>query len=569
MTFRNICFIIASFLPLLIAAQIYTPQEIPLNITGAYGTEIYQGGGSVSFIDFNDDGFDDLTFATNAGSDVLFYENTGDNFSLVQPSYISNTCEARMVVWVDYDNDGDRDIFVTCYDDVNSLYENDGNMNFTDVSVARGLSQINEATYGASFGDYDKDGYLDLYITNFGPLGVGAVNIFYRYNPVTNQYDDVTATTNTSNGLRQSLGSVFFDFDQDNDLDLYVYNDRLAFENSLYMNIGGGAFVDVSVPSGTNAAIEAMNSAVHDFNHDGLMDLYITDGTNSIHYQNNGDNTFTDVASSVGTIYGQFGWTGNFLDYDNDRDEDLYVTGEHATASEPNGFFVNDGSGNYTEPFENTGGLNGDDIIPAVANASGDFNNDGRVDLAVNRFENHNFVLYANNNYNSNNFIKINLEGTQSNVRGIGCVLELTVAGVTRYYTTHSSNAYLSQASETMTLGIGNNTSIDQLVIHWPSITGTETIPGSSFLINGLNNIQEGSGVMSTKALKVCLGNHTVRPSPIPSQTYGASFTLNSSSDVSLGADVDFTSNQQILLDPGFEVEAGSVFHAFIGPCTN
>ncbi len=569
MTFRNICFIIASFLPLLIAAQIYTPQEIPLNITGAYGTEIYQGGGSVSFIDFNDDGFDDLTFATNAGSDVLFYQNTGDNFSLVQPSYISNTCEARMVVWVDYDNDGDRDIFVTCYDDVNSLYENDGNMNFTDVSVARGLSQINEATYGASFGDYDKDGYLDLYITNFGPLGVGAVNIFYRYNPVTNQYDDITATTNTSNGLRQSLGSVFFDFDQDNDLDLYVYNDRLAFENSLYMNIGGGAFVDVSVPSGTNAAIEAMNSAVHDFNHDGLMDLYITDGTNSIHYQNNGDNTFTDVASSVGTIYGQFGWTGNFLDYDNDRDEDLYVTGEHATASEPNGFFVNDGSGNYTEPFENTGGLNGDDIIPAVANASGDFNNDGRIDLAVNRFENHNFVLYANNNYNSNNFIKINLEGTQSNVRGIGCVLELTVAGVTRYYTTHSSNAYLSQASETMTLGIGNNTTIDQLVIHWPSTTGTETIPGSSFLINGLNNIQEGSGVMSTKALKVCLGNHTVRPSPIPSQTYGAAFTLNSSSDVSLGADVDFTSNQQILLDPGFEVEAGSVFHAYIGPCTN
>lgn len=569
MSFRNNCLIIACFQSCFLMGQIFTPQEIPLNITGAYGSEIYQGGGSVSFVDFNDDGFDDLTFATNAGSEILFYQNTGDNFTLIQPGYISNTCEARLVVWVDYDNDGDRDIFVTCYDDVNSLYENDGNMNFTDVSVARGLSQINEASYGASFGDYDKDGYLDLYVTNFGPLGVGAVNIFYRYNSATNLYEDVTATTNTGNGLRQSLGSVFFDFDQDNDLDLYVFNDRLAFENSLYMNLGGGAFVDVSVPSGTNAAIEAMNSAVHDFNHDGLMDLYITDGTNSIHYQNNGDNTFTDVASTVGTIYGQFGWTGNFLDYDNDRDEDLYVTGEHATASEPNGFFVNDGTGNYTEPFETTGGLNGDDIIPAVANASGDFNNDGRVDLAVNRFENNNFVLYANNNYTSNNFIKINLEGTLANKKGIGCVLELTVAGVTRYYTTHSTNAYLSQASETMTLGIGNNTSIDQLVIHWPSTTGSETIVGSSFLINGLNNIQEGSGIMSTQNLNVCLGNHTVRVSPIPSQMYGAAFTLNSSSNVSLGADVDFTSNQEILLDPGFEVEAGSSFHAFIGPCVN
>jgi len=517
---------------------------------------------------FNDDGYDDLTFATNSGSNAMFYQNDGDNFTLI-PSFISNTCEQRSVIWVDYDNDGDRDLFVTCYDDVNTLYENDGMMGFTDITVAKGISQINEATYGATFGDINEDGYLDLYISNFGPVGVGAENIFYQYNPNTFQYDDITASTNTGNGLRQSFCSVFFDFDNDGDLDMYVINDRTVFKNSLYMNLGGGSFVDVSVPSGTNAAIDAMNSAVHDFNSDGWMDLYITDGTNSVHYENNGDNTFTDVASSVGTLYGQFGWTGNFIDYDNDRDEDLYVTGEHATASEPNGFFVNDGTGIFTEPFENTGGLNGDDIIPATTNALGDFNNDGRVDLAINRFENNTFTLYVNNNYTSNNFIKINLKGINANKKGIGCVLELSVGGVIRYYMTHATNAYLSQASETLTLGIGNNTSIDHLIIHWPSSTGTETIAGSSFLINGLNNIEEGNGVVSTKGLNVCLSNQTVRVQPIPSQTYGAVFSLNTASNVTMGADVEFKSSQQILLDPGFEVELGSAFHAFIGPCTN
>jgi len=353
-----------------LSAQIFYRQEANLGIVGNFGADIWFGGGGVSFTDFNQDGLDDLTFGTEAGQNIRFFENKGDHFEEIMPFMISNTYENRQIVWVDYDNDGDKDFFACATDGPNLLYENNGNMQFTDVTAAKGLPVVTKFTSGASFADIDEDGYLDLYISQF-ELPNGGVNEMWKWNPNMQQYVDFTASSGTDNGVRTTYCTSFFDFDNDDDLDMYVINDNLAHENSLYMNQGNGSFIDVSVPSLTNIAIEAMNAGIGDFDNDGDFDIYITDTENAVLFQNNGNSTFTDVTATRNVTATEWSWTGNFFDYDNDRDLDLYVSNEEPAT---NRFFVNDGTGTFTEPLGNSGGLTNSDNIPTYTNAIGDYN---------------------------------------------------------------------------------------------------------------------------------------------------------------------------------------------------
>ena len=272
------------FLSQLTYGQLYFQQESNLGITGFFGQDIWFGGGGVSFADFNEDGLDDLTFGTEAGQNIKFYENKGDHFEEVIPAYVTNTFENRQLVWVDYDNDGDKDFFACATDGPNRLYENNGAMNFTDVTATVGLPIETKFTSGATFADIDEDGYLDLYISQF-VLPNGDDNEMWRWNPNINQYEDYTVVSGTGNGSRTSYCASFFDYDNDDDLDLYVINDSYSHENSLYMNLGNGIFVDVSVPSQTNVAIEAMNAGIGDFDNDHDFDIYITETENAVYYK--------------------------------------------------------------------------------------------------------------------------------------------------------------------------------------------------------------------------------------------------------------------------------------------
>jgi len=262
--------IISTFFGSLGYGQDFHPQEGNLNISGVYGIEMFHGGGGVSFVDWNNDGYDDISFATNDGQDPIFFENTGDGFDLVNPPFVSNNYEQKQILWIDYDNDGDKDLYISTYNGPNYLYQNDGNMNMTDVTAIVGLPTNAEETIGVTFADATFDGYLDFYQSNHGPNGsTGAANYFYIYDPNTGQYIDVTIQSGTGNGQRLSFCSTFFDFDRDGDLDLYVANDKPSQENSLYMSLGGASYVDVSIPSLSNVAINAMNTAVGDYNNDG------------------------------------------------------------------------------------------------------------------------------------------------------------------------------------------------------------------------------------------------------------------------------------------------------------
>ena len=553
-----------------IFGQEFYPQESNLGITGGFGDHIFDGGGGISFVDFNGDGYDDLTFATELGEEIMFYENKGNTFELVDPPFVSNIEETKQIVWVDYDNDGDKDLFVGTFEASDKLYQNDGNMVFTDVTATVGLPTTDSDTHSANFADLDQDGWLELYIARYGEAIIGDTNSLYSYNSNTDYFDCVTSTSGTGNGFQESLATAFLDFDNDGDLDLYVSNDRLPMSNALYMNIGNLSFVDVSVPSQTNAFVFAMNAAVADYDEDGWMDIYITNVDNSILYKNNGDNTFTDMAGSANVYLDRFCWAGNFFDFDNDKDLDMYVcTSTEPHQDVPNAFLIND-NGIYSEPYYASGGLGGNDWESSYSNAMGDLDNNGRVDFAVSKEMTYDFDVWTNHEDNANNFIKLDLTGADSHLDAYGTVVETWINGNKTITQKHCTVGYQSQHSEYLIIGLGTAATVDSLVIKWPFPNSVDLIPNSMILINGMNEVTENLGVTDSYFQNICFsGDHEVVLNPIPSQTYGSIFELSSSSEVIATSIVKFQSQKKVSLEIGFEVQVGAEFTAEINICGN
>ena len=553
-----------------IFAQGFHNQESNLGITGSFGNHIFGGGGGISFVDFNDDGFDDLTLATEIGQEIIFYENKGNTFELVDPPFVSNTDETKQIVWVDYDNDGDKDLFLGTYEAPDKLFQNDGNMVFTDVTNSVGLPITASDTYSANFADLDQDGSLELYLARYGEAIIGDTNSLYSYNSATDYFDCVTSTSGTSNGFQESLATAFFDFDNDGDLDLYVSNDRVSMANALYMNVGNLSFVDVSVPSQTNAYVYAMNAAVADYDEDGWMDIYVTNIGNALLYKNNGDNTFTDLAGSASAYLDRFCWAGNFFDFDNDKDLDLYVCTSTAPYQDfPNAFLIND-NGVYSEPYFSSGGLGGNDWEPSFSNAMGDIDNNGRVDFAVSKDMDYDYDVWTNHEDNLNNFIKLDITGTDSHLDAYGALVETWIDGGKTITQKHCTVGFQSQHSEYLIIGLGEASSIDSLVIKWPYPNSVDVVSGTTILLNGMNKITEGQGVTNSYIQNICLtDDHEVAFNPIPSQTYGSPLNLSSSSEIISTSEVTFQSENEVSLEIGFEVKVGAEFLAEIKICGN
>lgn len=433
-------------------------------------------GSGCSFADFNMDGWPDIS-ATREGMAPKFYQNNDGFFSEASmgiPNW--GNADQKSILWADYDNDGDRDLFISPNHEPVRLYRNDGNLEaLVDVTEEAGIALQSVRNYGASWVDYDRDGFLDLYICKYHNAtfdqGYEYTNHLYR-NLGDGTFEDVTLFAGIGDGVKASFQSLFFDYNNDLWPDLYVINDRINVANSLYRNNGDGTFTDVSVESGTDIYIDAMCGNHGDFDHDGDLDVYVTNSLAGHQFLiNNGDGTFTDQAVETGTYLEDIGWGSIWIDYHNNGWQDLFVSsvGNQGTTEFPNRFFLNLGNGTFIDYAEEVN-IDGDmDATYSVAMA--DFDRDGWVDYFTHNAEQSSSSLWKNVTFNSslNNWIAIDLQGTLSNRDAVGTWLELYAGGENQIRFTTCGYNYISQDSFTQHFGLGEQFQVDSVIIKWPS----------------------------------------------------------------------------------------------------
>lgn len=476
-------------------------------------------GGGVSFVDFDGDGWDDISFTTQEGDQLLFYKNQGGKFVL-RDFGLNNISAAKQILWVDFDNDGDKDLFVTSINAPNKFYLNEGQMSFIDITESVGIFTENLYTFGAAFGDIDNDGDLDLFIANRDIISKNQRNYLYLNN--NGIYEDITIAAGLSLENELTFCAAFFDYDGDGYQDIYVVNDRYTKSNKLYHNNGDHTFSDVSLASNTGISIDAMSATVGDYNDDGWFDLYVTNTEEgNFHLKNNGDGTFTNLASELGTAFESFAWGAVFLDADLDADLDLYVSGmlKGTDPRLPSAFYENR-NGSFTIP-DNVGFE--EDKKISFSNAIGDVDNDGRPDIIVMNHSENNF-LWHNVSTTSNNWLKIRLEGVQSNKDGIGSVIEVFADGKSQYRYTLCGEGYLGQNSNSEFFGLAQSTKIDYVKIKW--LSGVEDVI-TDLGVNRTIKIREGEGVI-TDLEENSFGYENLKVFPNPSIDGKFNIFLNS-----------------------------------------
>jgi hypothetical protein len=444
-------------------------SEVALDRGVAVMSDHLNWGLGISFHDWDRDGWPDLTYA-RTGLPPAFFRNDGGYFSQVIFN-IPNQHEMKAVIWVDYDNDGDADLFVTRLFGERSLYANDGIFNFTDVTTLVGISAHGGMSMGASWADVNRDGFLDLYICNYSAEN-GPTNEFYLSNG-DGTFSEMTSIAGIGDGSRASFQSTFPDIDMDGWPDLFVSNDRVPYLNGMYRNkaTGEGTFMDVSLPSGTAIGIDAMSNTVGDFDNDGDLDIYQTNHeAGNVLFVNDGNGVFEDMAVSYGVVVNRICWGALWLDQDLDGWLDLYVATSplNNTAQTnifPDRFFTNVSGVGFA--LRDDSGF-ADHISRSYCAATADFDNDGAPDIAISNKQPFRAELWRNNHMGGH-FIKVALEGTVSNRDAIGATVRCFAGGLMQTRYTLCGEAHFGQSSQYLHFGLGDAENVDSLVILWPS----------------------------------------------------------------------------------------------------
>ncbi len=458
--------------------------------------------GGVAAGDYDNDGYVDLLFTRLTEPDIL-YRNRGDGtFENVTQSAIPVPAAGLTngVGWADFDNDGSLDFYTTTLGGNRfNLYMNNGNGVFTEQAVQRGAAVEGADThYGqsVSFADYDNDGYLDIYVTEWrlddqNPTQAMSNNRLLRNRGAQQPgyFDDVTLTAGVSmDGVVSPLGAQgvlaftprFADFDDDGNVDLFIASDQAT--SRLFWNNGDGTFTDGTVAAGVAGGDTDMGATTGDYNGDGRIDLFITavgirgdgipprGGGNRL-FRNEGNRSFTNQAADAGVQFAGWGWGTDFIDYDNDGDLDLAMTNGMDTDDEQvvdrTTLWRNDG-GQFTDVSLAAGII---DEGPGPGLITLDYDNDGDLDLLIvnNRRAP---ILYRNDGGNENDWLMLRLQGTVSNRNGIGARVVVTpeLGGPQLVREVSASSTFLSQSSWLPHFGLGPNAGlIDRVDIYWPS----------------------------------------------------------------------------------------------------
>ena len=424
-------------------------------------------GSGVSFFDFDNDGWDDIMMANKDDSLFLYKNNLGQLQKISTNIYVSGG--VKHPIWVDYDNDGNNDLFITVRGGRCRLYHNNGNYNFTDVTIPAGIAFTLGPNYGVSFADFNKDGYLDFYVCRYSSppsaVGVDSLNALFKNNG-NGTFTNIANLAGVEDGNKPSFLGTWLDYNKDGWPDLYVINDKVQFNSSLYRNNGDETFTDVSAQSGTiDTLADPMTNTVGDFDEDGDLDIFMS---NSLYLDscrilvNNNDGTFTNQTSAYGINNGEFTWGATWFDAENDSDLDLFLASDINTLDPRNYLYLNTGASYFVESPQS---FQSNNIASSQSVACGDLNNDGKADIVVSNSAGYNSFLWKNTSQNNNNFIKITLSGVVSNKMAIGSWISVYSGNHVYSKYTFCGENYLGQNSQHHIFGLNNNLIVDSIVV--------------------------------------------------------------------------------------------------------
>ncbi len=411
--------------------------------------------------DYDNDGDQDLVvtsfndYCTSCTYPILFYKNMGDGVftRIYDNSIASYNGISSGLSWGDYDNDGWLDLFICGHVNAkNMLFHNEGNGNFTRITEGEIVNDIGWCQ-NCSWIDFDKDGWLDIFVTDRNP---NHGNLLYKNNG-NGEFTKITSG-NLVTDIAASRNCSWGDYDNDGWQDLFVLNYE-GQNDFLYHNNGNGLFTRIYNVPMVNDGQWGSSCSWIDYNNDGRLDLYVTNnGSNNKLYVNQGSGNFVvsnSLLSQEGNSYG-FSWG----DYDNDGLIDLSVT----NYSRNNTLYKNVGNSVFTKV---TNEIVSQEGPYSLTSAWSDYNNDGKLDLLL---TNTNGTLYNylyKNTGTTGNYIICKLEGCYSNRSGIGAKIKIYKNDFFAMKVISGGDVY-AQSMLWAHFGIGERTSIDSIVVEWP-----------------------------------------------------------------------------------------------------
>lgn len=462
--------------------------------------QVLTGGAAAG--DYDGDGWVDL-FVTRLDNTDILYRNRGA-FRNPDGPWFEDVSEAAGITvhdstngaaWGDIDNDGDLDLFVTVIEGPRFyLHVNQGDGTFKEEAVLRNAdleSVTDHNGFSVSFGDYDRDGWLDIHICEWGILltepEIEKHSVLLRNRGAASPgyFDNVTESAGVTIATPGSekmyaFTSTFTDLDNDGWLDLAVSADMRT--SQLFWNNRDGTFTEGTIQAGINKGSSEMGSAFGDLNRDGLLDWFITCIEDNRFYRNLGGRTFSEEAAARGLQNAGWGWGAQFLDMENDGDLDLIMTnGYHPYETSIEFYYMFGGVRDLMHLWRNDEGVltdvSGSFGITDAGEGKGlllfDYDRDGDEDVFVaNTGEPP--ILYRNDIHSGNAWLRLELKGTKSNSQGIGAKVKvISVEGEEpRYFELSGASNYISQNEAKIHVGLGAlEEPVHSIQINWPSGT--------------------------------------------------------------------------------------------------
>ena len=474
----------------------YEHGYVGLSPGGDGEREIIAGG--VAAGDYDNDGWVDLYVVRGDIGPNLLFRNLGDGrFEEVgQAAGVNLTgMLGSGPIFADYDGDGALDLLVGGINGTPpTLFRNNGDGTFTDATAPSGLANI-QNSFSSTFGDYDLDGDLDIFISHWNSNGQEG---YLWENDGAGIFMDVSLTAGIQNSLMYDFTSNFADIDNDGDPDLLIAADFGT--SQVFLNNGDKTFTNMT--TGVISDENGMGAAVGDYDNDGDLDWFVTsiydpdiaEGfwgiTGNRLYRNLGNGTFEDATDEAGVRIGAWGWAACFADFNNDGHLDLFhVNGWDTPTSlaalefqeDPSRLFISNGDGTFTERSVELGI---DDRGQGRGIVCFDYDRDGDIDLFIANNQQPP-RLFKNQTGNRLNFLTIRLVGNPPNTEAIGSRIFLTAGGTTQMRELQAGSNFLSQNPVEAHFGLGTIGTVDLIRIEWPSgpATTLADVPANQFLV--------------------------------------------------------------------------------------